>query len=75
MDLRLKDATVLVTGGSRGIGLAIAIGVRGEGRAGRHPRPGRRSFGSGGRVPSPLAGAMTGQAMAVDGGIAPGVQS
>ena len=31
MDLRLKDAAVLVTGGSRGIGLGIAMGFAAEG--------------------------------------------
>ena len=31
MDLRLKDAAVLVTGGSRGIGFAIALGFAAEG--------------------------------------------
>lgn len=136
MDLKLKDAVVLVTGGSRGIGLAIAKGFVHEGArvaiCGRDPvrlaaaaaeiggganiihpsltrtdrhvgRMERRAASSNisieaaeaevgatfpiGRVPapedivplvlllsSPLAGAITGQALAVDGGIGLSVQ-
>ena len=91
MDPRLKDAAVLVTGGSRGIGLATALGFAAEGArvaiCGLEAEVGR--IFPIGRVPtpadiaplalalllsSPLAGAISGPAMAIDGAILLGVQ-